>query len=387
MRKLLPFLLIIIFTSCNPQSQKKTNQEGVYLNLKGKKYEQMFLEGHPIKFSIADAYPQMKFEGQSQDGSHWFFPIPDSIAQSMYFFYIKTDTFNYQTNTDHLIKIQHIDQGDTLRSFWFVPDREQTTLDLHYMSSDKMTVDQYEVDDTLFWEGPIQIVEDLFSVHFTKDNSEQEILLKTNRLDNWGNLNCLDSLSQQYPDSKYLMSVLQGITSPKENLKKVYDQFSEKNRKSLVGEKVGYKIAFNDSSFHFDNIKLKRWDSHDQEYIIQDSTKYTLIILSASWCGACHRRVPLLKNIYELKKESLDMVTVSVDAHHTVHWWPEAMKGLQIPWRSVVFSDDHLLHSFLEKYLFSGVPAFILVAPDGSAKEITIASENDVRDLLKETSI
>jgi thiol-disulfide isomerase/thioredoxin len=383
MHKLFPFLLIVFFASCRPQSQIKANQEGVSIHLHGKKYEQMFLEGHPVKFSINDSYSHIKFEGQSQDGYNWFFPISDSIAQSMLFFYIKTDTFNYQTKTDHLLMIRHIDNGDTLKTFWFVPDREQTTVDLHYVSSDKRTVDQYEVDDTLFWEGPIHIVNDLFSVNFPKNNSELEIILKIDKLDYWHNLNRLDSLSQQYPDSKYLMSLLPAHIYQKEKLKKIYDQFSEKNRDSFIGEKVAHIINFNDSSFHFDNIKLKRWDTHDQEFIVQNSTKYTLIILSASWCGACHRLVPLLKKLYELRNENLDMVTISVDDNRTVHWWTKTMKGLEIPWRSVVFSDDNSLHRFLEKYPLTGIPSFILVAPNGYAKKIEIASEKDINSLLK----
>ncbi|MDR0681042.1 MAG: hypothetical protein LBG15_04210, partial [Dysgonamonadaceae bacterium] len=37
----------------------------------------------------------------------------------------------------------------------------------------------------------------------------------------------------------------------------------------------------------FENSILPSWDTGNLEPIIQDTSKYNLVILSASWCGPC----------------------------------------------------------------------------------------------------
>ena len=376
--------ILLFLLSCQPSHQELTDKEGVYIQLHGKKYERMFLEGRHINFSTTASYSLIKFEGYSKDGYRWFFNIPDSINQVMLLYYIKTDTFHYQTKTDHIIRLKAVSGQDTIPSSYFTFDNKMKVVHLNYLNSGARELDQYEVDDTLFWEGPIHLNVDNYEVDLQKkDTTELEILMKTSGYPNWEQL---DSLSVMYPNSKTLMSQLLNFRwMNKENLTTIYDRFSAKNRESHLGQMIAGYLNFNDSSFVFDNIKLPSWDNEEkQEYVIQDSTQYTLIIFSASWCGPCHERIPLLKEIYSEKTDQLDMVYVSIDDHRTVSRWSEwVMIKEQIPWRSLVFPNDEMLQSVIPKYLHRGIPDFTLVLPDGKAKKIDLLTQYDKMKLYE----
>ncbi len=382
--KLIVGLLSFLFLfGCNFSHKASQNNEGIYIQLHGKKYDRLFLEGHYLKFSIPSAYPQIKFEGHSEDGFRWFFDIPDSVNQSMLLYYIKTDTFHYQTKTDHLIKLNAGFANDTIKSFAFTFDDKMRIVDLYYQGTSSRQVDQYEVDDTLFWKGPISLNIDDYAVDLSNKNAvELELLMKTSA---YTNFEQLDSLSVKYPDSKFLMSQLLNLRQmDKGELQIIYDRFSEKNRTSYLGRKIADYLAFNDSAFVFNNIKLQHWDDRTiQEYVIQDPDKYTLIMFSASWCGPCHSRIPLLKEIYHEKPSQLDMVYISIDDCRTLSWWSELMKKEQIPWRSLVFPNDEMLLSVIGHYIHMGIPDFILVSPGGKAKKIDLLTQDDKMKLYE----
>ena len=104
----------------------------------------------------------------------------------------------------------------------------------------------------------------------------------------------------------------------------------------------------------------------ETEKIILEPTKYTLLCFSASWCGPCHRKIPLLKEIYEKTKENLNLVYLTTDESTTIDDWNTLMEKENIKWRSLSLTDKKLK----DDWQISAIPDYILVYPDGNAKKI-----------------
>ena len=174
-------------------------------------------------------------------------------------------------------------------------------------------------------------------------------------------------LSLDYPDSHYLMKTLAEKLSrykQKEDILKIYSNFSDKNKESYFGLKAQ---RFLDMNF-FENSMLPTWDERQMESIINDTTKYSLIIFSASWCGPCHKQIPNLKKMYSELHDKLNMVYISIDGPETVDEWKKLMVNEQIPWRSLLAVND--VKGLQSKYFIQSIPEAFLVNPSGKMYRI-----------------
>lgn len=99
---------------------------------------------------------------------------------------------------------------------------------------------------------------------------------------------------------------------------------------------------------------------HLSEYI--GHGQYVLIDFWASWCGPCISSFPFMKQLYATYKDrGLIFLGVSCDKDRSA--WLKALEKHQLPWTA--------LHSpsrkgdALDLYGITGIPAVILIAPDG----------------------
>ncbi len=115
----------------------------------------------------------------------------------------------------------------------------------------------------------------------------------------------------------------------------------------------------------------------ENEKIILEPSKYTLLCFSASWCGPCHRKIPLLKEIYEATKENLNLVYLTTDESTTIDDWNTLMEKENIKWRSLWLTDKKLKSD----WQISSIPDFILVYPDKNSKKIMLNEEKDIQEL------
>ena len=108
---------------------------------------------------------------------------------------------------------------------------------------------------------------------------------------------------------------------------------------------------------------------------------YVLVDIWASWCSACRRGIPHIKEAYALyHSRGLDIVSVSIDTKRKN--WIEAVRQEAMPWPQVaanLLSDAELLKygrvpeyatlcssgDFLGAYLGIGVPLGLLFDPQG----------------------
>ena len=128
----------------------------------------------------------------------------------------------------------------------------------------------------------------------------------------------------------------------------------------------------------FYNIPLPNSLTREYEKIILDSTIYTLLCISASWCAPCIRAIPTLRKVHEATQGRLNLVYISVDDHTTIDNWNALMERENIPWRSLWLTDRDIRND----WQIRGIPDYILVAPNGNARKIRLRTERDIQELF-----
>jgi thiol-disulfide isomerase/thioredoxin len=168
-----------------------------------------------------------------------------------------------------------------------------------------------------------------------------------------------------------------------DDAKKVYDNFSEENKSTWFGQSNGNFIKnFRKLySSEFENVSLTNATTGLLEPIIFDSTKFNLIIFSASWCIPCHALIPTLINVYNDLNPDLQMIYISLDEYKTVDNWKKLLKEKGIPWRSLL-SAGHV-KEIEDKYDAGGTPHMLLVYPDKSVKKIDLRVKKDKEKLYQ----
>lgn len=84
-------------------------------------------------------------------------------------------------------------------------------------------------------------------------------------------------------------------------------------------------------------------------------------IISDLWCISCYKLIPLLKELYEKKKEVLDIVYVTLDEPVRLSEWNQLMKKQEIPWRSLTV--DAKINEIRDKYKIISIPYSYLIYP------------------------
>lgn len=83
-----------------------------------------------------------------------------------------------------------------------------------------------------------------------------------------------------------------------------------------------------------------------------------------TWCGPCVEELPRLHELYQLyRDDGLEIVSVATfDSAEAVAAFRE--KGFPMPWRHALLPDAEM-EPVRETFEFTGIPAYILVGPDG----------------------
>jgi thiol-disulfide isomerase/thioredoxin len=179
-----------------------------------------------------------------------------------------------------------------------------------------------------------------------------------------GELHFLPS-ENAYPSSQSMISALYNniaMYKSKNDIAKKYNLFSKELQQSFYGQKIYQYITRTDTTFI--NQYLFTWDTGLQEAIVQDSTKYNLIMFSASWCQPCIRQIPDLKEIHQIFGQNMIMTYVSMDDERAIEAWQTKMRMHEIPWRSLMSMSKAKAKAVHDDYGFWAVPYFILVHPN-----------------------
>jgi len=376
------FLLCIFFFACS-QGNKGNRTNVIRLNLENGEYKELVLWIRCQDKPNPDY--DMHFDGL-RDGNLWTFAYPDTLYDKSLYFSIQEPT--YTDTLSRYITFEYVCNKDTLRAAeFFFTNQDTTRINAIYLQTDTSSnILAKDKNGNLFFKT---ILSDSYSL---KTIGDKELLsfmevqsndffrcyVDSARYDT--ELDKYIELVKKYPDSYSLIAMLDSRLSffkSKRDVQKIYDCFSQDNKNSFVGKRIHRYLTDN----YFKNSILKATDTGESEAIVIDSTKYNLIIFSASWCPSCIEEIPILKKIYEDLSDKLDMTYVSIDESKTVDAWRQLMKKENIPWRSVLAVDD--IDNIKEKYFVQGVPYCLFVHPGGFMEPINVRNTTESTYLYK----
>lgn len=371
------FILIISYLSISAQNKV------LRIELKGKSYDSLFID------DIREIPNRYKIKGVKQKADTWIFTIPDSIYDSLPEFEIRPSTFDFKTNTSSRIRFISVQNDDSYftnrlnfqdgvqsitakynKTAVFddmtfsvqLPNKEYKSNITGQMVMDYFTINCDSTSDIL-----IRTIEPYFSLFLD---------VKNKGYDYNGFLEHYSILAKKYPSSRYLMINLSTYLDQyrsTQDVESLYNILSNRYKKTLFSENIEkyLKNLFVNTLLYNKQGTL--------EPIIKDSTKYNLIVFSASWCGPCHKQIPILKELYQNLKGKLEITYVSVDSPETIHDWVTLTEKEQIPWRSLLVKDKKRMVE--DYYFFRAIPHTILVLPSMQKMIIDVRKSEDRKKL------
>lgn len=184
-------------------------------------------------------------------------------------------------------------------------------------------------------------------------------------------------LANRYPDSRYLMTYLAlNLTQfkTKQDVKKIYESFSKHLKKSKWANRIEHFLSGDPQ-----DIQLVNLDSKLTEPLIQDSSKYNLVVFTASWCGPCIEEIPLLKELHKKLKTRINFTYVSIDYESKLKAFQNLLIKNKIPWRTLYAYKDMDRVSFL--FSVKSIPMSFLFYPDGRMEVMDVRKEENQKKL------
>lgn len=320
------------------------------------------------------------FYGKSADHSNWKFEIPIEIwarldrvvignanAKKRVYEYVR---FLNKSSNDEQLPIPETGEVPP-----FIPDWKDVKMKAVYLKTDTM----HEEDVTLVYHNfttvPVKSsgmeamkkCPDFSSFPDSYKNSNSQAY-KQSLID-------YRQLVKDYPDSRLLIIQMRDYLNryrSVDDARSVYNLFSEKTKASVFGKEIAQKLLQDWTKF--ENLTMKNILNDQDEAIIQNPTKFTLINLTASWCVYCRKEIPLLKQIYnDLKTEYFEMTSISLDDFRYIQTFKKQVINDSIPWRNLTAYP--LNNEILKKYAAKGIPLSILVFPDQHIEFMDVRNE------------
>ena len=377
-----------IFSGCNfGKKEAKSIYKTVKLSFEGKKYDNLYLVANTIDRE------NLKVYGTSTNGYDWTFDIPDSISVYCRNYCIRNQNdslLSINEKNVHAINFESIINNDTLKGEY-----------LNFEENENLIVLKGKFNTTHSFENKIYIAEldtaiviqtivtDNFSTSLPQNRYLRESM-QTPMFSFFYDGKNPDKTYEEYlieyadkikktPNSFYYISsfaVTPNFYKSKEDIENLFNLFSPEVQNSMWGimSKKNFELAKLDG---INNIVLQNPLTKLDEKIIIEQGKYTLLCFSASWCSPCHKKIPLLKEIYEKTKDNLNLVYITIDESVTIDNWNKLMAEENIEWRSLWLSDKKLRSD----WQIAAIPDYMLVYPNEDAKKILLNEEKDIQEL------
>jgi thiol-disulfide isomerase/thioredoxin len=359
------FGLIFMFFQQNIEAKTRN----LNINFDGIIYDSLYVTGYDVNDN------KIVIKGHKKADYRWTFSISDSVWNILPRYNISTKLYNEKDKTVGTIGF-FCDKDTTVFSFLFFNENE-LFINARFVKR-KIEEGQFAVkpdgcEEFIGVKGYIQ--HDIFVISCENHKYHTLPYVYSNFASTSGlndekyrdAINKYAEIVTIYPDSRYLLTELHRRYpnfKTKKDIETVFIHFSEQAKKTYWGEKINKYLNTN----YFDNMRLPRWNDTVMEFIVKDTTKFNLIVFSASWCVPCHKQIPVLKEIYRDLANNLEIISISIDDSKTVKNWKTLMVKEEIPWRSLLAVNDY--RYIMEKYSIQGVPDIVLLHPGGYMEKI-----------------
>jgi thiol-disulfide isomerase/thioredoxin len=357
----------------------------IKLSLENKKFDS-------LRIATSDTIGRLVVcRGKTSDFQHWEFKVPfdtwNGLAR------VTFGSTNYKASKYEYIKLLYHPFGDEKSDIAynvgavpaFVPDWNQVELKASYINSDTVFVKEDRV--TLIYHNFRTTPDESSSMEaWTKCSG---FSMFTDNLGNNSdksyeeNLFAYKQLLNEYPDSRLLLISLH------DNIRKyhtvsdarsVFNLFSSKCRSSFWGKQIENELL--NEWNKFENISMKNIRNNQNELIVKEHSKYTLLCFTASWCVYCRKEIPVLKEIYNsLPDNGFEMVSVSLDDSSSIQTFKDQIGKDILPWR--ILSAYPLQNEVSKKYAPNGIPVNILIFPDRHIEYMDVRDEMARKRLIE----
>jgi len=319
----------------------------VQFDIKEKKYENMFMK------VISTAPEAHSIVGKSTDNYRWTFNIPDSLSQNIWGL-----QFFFTSNNDrHGITFTTVLDNDMLTS---PANNFEDNSDILLIKGVFVKNDSISHSDIL----KVDLKEKTYMMESMKYPGFAFFYDPNNKKKYEDFMEDYTLKINANPNSAYYISNLSAALNQfhsTADIKKLFDLFSLSAKNSDHGKRINEYINLNPV---FENIKLPLVNNGNKhEPLIQDSTKYNLIELTASWCVWCKKIIPTLKEINEQYKDRLIITYVTVDDKKDIVDFRKDIEKDHITWRTLWLESNK--DGFLYRRSMTGIPCGILVNPNG----------------------
>ena len=378
----------IMFSGYNSEkTETKAINKSVKLSFEGKKYDNLYLVASTIDNESLRVY------GTSTDGYNWTFVIPDSISVYCRNYSVRNQNDSLRSQNEknvHAIDFQSIINNDTLKGSYFNFEENENLIELKgkfdttHSFENKIYIE--ELDTTIVIQT---IVSDVFSTPLLQNRYLREFM-QTPMFSFFYDRKNPDKTYEEFlieyadkieknPNSLYYISYFASTShfyKSKEDIENLFKLFSPEAQNSMWGIRArrNFEPAKLDG---IDTIVLQNPLTKEDEKIILEPTKHTLLCFSASWCAPCRKKIPLLKEIYEKTKGSLNLVYITTDEGVTIDDWNALMEKENIEWRSLWLTDKNLKSD----WQIFGIPDYLLVYPNENTEKIVLNEEKDIQEL------
>lgn len=359
----------------------------VKISFEGKNYDNLYLSAE------TNVQERMKIEGASSDGYSWTFVIPDSISKitSQYEIVYKNDSLtNANKDNIHIIDFLIVEGNDTLKGGYFNFDKNKNSIELKgKFSTTKLFENKFYIPDL----DSFIVVQTIVIDHFFTEMPKNEYLRESMQTPTFSFFYDSENPDKTYeeflaeyaekikknPNSLYyitLFSKTPHFYKSMQDYENLYNLFSPEMQNSKWGKMAKMNFATLQLDGIYD-ITLPNPLNKENEKIIVEPAKFTLFCFSASWCGPCRKKIPMLKEIHEKTKDNLNLVYLTIDDNSTIDDWNRLMEMENITWRNLWLTDQQLK----KDWQITSIPDFILVYPDGNAKKILLKEKKDAQEL------
>jgi len=367
---LLLFLSLWIFIAC--QQQVQTDNYKLFVTLEDAPFDSLYLFDYTYTKDR-----EIWIAGEKTAEFTWKFTIPDSIAWDSEQMILRVSKFDLVTNSardvrfiaDKNIIFANIGVEDK-ENYIHAVYMEQTVFPNEYIGVKIEGKDSLLLGNFIYEDFRLILQDDNSDITVRSHDPLFSWFYNLNDEDLSYNeyLNRYNTLSKQYPDSRFLMSNLASMFNrykSKEDMRNIYDNLSNKHKNTAWAKKIESFLQAK-----FENTSLPTLNKDTYEDIIQDNSKYNLIIFTASWCRPCIEEIPILKEIYNDLNKNLVMTYVSIDEEETVTSFQKLMQEKNIPWRALLAYED--INKIRAKYFVNGIPQGVLVCPSGTMDLIEV---------------